>query len=150
MTVLDSSNNNYLALNKPTDAIRSDIMRKIRKTNTKPELIVRKYLFKNGFRFRIHLKSLPGSPDIVLKKFNTVIFVNGCFWHAHENCRLNRPPKTRQEYWLPKIERNVQRDQLNKRKLNDLGWRVITIWECEIRNYKQNGCLDKLAMDITN
>jgi DNA mismatch endonuclease (patch repair protein) len=111
---------------------RSQIMARIRKVNTKPEIIVRKALFKDGFRFRIHVKSLPGCPDIVLKKYNAVVFVNGCFWHAHEGCRLNRMPKVRTEYWVPKIIRNVARDKAAHAALVDKGWKVYTIWECEL------------------
>lgn len=111
---------------------RSQIMARIRKVNTKPEIVVRKALFKEGFRFRIHVKLLPGCPDIVLKKYNTVVFVNGCFWHAHEGCRLNSLPKVRTEYWIPKITRNVARDREAHAALVHEGWRVYTIWECEL------------------
>ena len=112
--------------------VRSHIMSKIRKKNTKPEIIVRKFLFKKGFRFRIHVRELIGSPDIVLPKHKTIIFVNGCFWHAHEGCKHNKTPKTRKEYWIPKIIRNVERDKRNKQELKKLGWKVITVWECQL------------------
>lgn len=107
-------------------------MARIRKVNTKPEMVVRKALFKAGFRFRIHVKLLPGCPDIVLKKYNTVIFVNGCFWHAHEGCKLNRMPKVRTEYWVAKITGNVARDKAAHIALIAMGWRVFTVWECEL------------------
>lgn len=112
--------------------IRSYTMSKIRKTNTKPEMLVRSFLFKNGFRFRVHVKTLVGNPDIVLSKYKTIIFINGCFWHAHKDCRLNRMPKSRQEYWIPKINRNVERDRINKVELKKMGWKIITIWECKL------------------
>lgn len=96
---------------------RSYTMSLIRKTDTKPEIQVRKFLFKEGFRYRLYNKKLPGNPDIVLPKYKAIIFVNGCFWHAHEGCRLNRMPKSRIEYWVPKILGNVERDKLNTQAL---------------------------------
>src|SRR3989338_4814443 len=112
-------------------ATRSYTMSQIKKTNTKPELRLRSYLFKNGFRFRLYNKRLPGNPDIVLPKYKTIIFVNGCFWHAHKNCKYNKMPKSNTTYWVPKILRNVERDCSNKKELKKLGWNVLTIWECE-------------------
>lgn len=129
---------------------KSSTMSSIRKTDTKPELIVRKFLFKNGFRYRLYVKSLPGNPDIVLRKHNSIIFINGCFWHAHEGCRLNRTPKTNQTYWVPKIKGNVERDLRNTQALMDLGWKVITIWECELRNNKKESALSSLKEEIAN
>ena len=111
-------------------------MSQIKKTNTKPELRLRSYLFKNGFRFRLYNKRLPGNPDIVLPKYKTIIFVNGCFWHAHKNCKYNKMPKSNTTYWVPKILRNVERDCSNKKELKKLGWNVLTIWECEAENKK--------------
>lgn len=124
--------------------VRTSTMSKIRKTNTKPEMLVRSYLFKNGFRFRIHVKRLPGNPDIVLPKYRTVVFVNGCFWHAHEGCKLNRMPKSRQEYWIPKIQGNASRDKANKEAIEQLGWKVIVIWECELASASRDKTLDEL------
>jgi len=114
---------------------RSEVMSKIRASNTKPELIVRKFLFSQDFRYRIHQKSLPGKPDIVLKKYNTVIFVNGCFWHGHKNknCTIFKMPKSNQNYWIPKIENNIYNDAQKKKLLKRLGWRVIVIWECQLK-----------------
>lgn len=123
-------------------------MARIRKTNTKPEIIVRKGLFKNGLRFRIHSRSLPGCPDIVLKKHKVIVFVNGCFWHAHVGCKLNRMPKTRTDYWIPKITKNAARDSISKTKLEQLGWRVLTIWECELKKDKIEMSLKKLIDKI--
>lgn len=113
---------------------RSENMKKIRSKNTHPEIIVRKYLFSKGLRFRIHSKELPGKPDIVLKKFNTIIFINGCFWHGHLNCKYFKLPKTRSEWWKNKIENNRMRDINNMKKLEKLGWNVLVIYECEINN----------------
>ncbi|MCW5909537.1 MAG: DNA mismatch endonuclease Vsr [Cyclobacteriaceae bacterium] len=127
---------------------RSDIMSKIRKTDTKPELLVRKYLFSKGLRFRIYNKKLIGNPDIVLSKHKTVVFVNGCFWHAHKNCKLNRMPKSNTDYWIPKILKNVERDKRNKKELKKLGWNIFTIWECELRGKKREKTLTKLYRKI--
>jgi len=113
--------------------VRSYNMSRIRSKNTKPELLVRKILFSNGFRFRLHRKDLPGKPDIVLSKYNTVIFVHGCFWHGHEGCRYFVVPKTRTQWWLKKISRNKDLDETNCAKLRALGWRVIQIYECQLK-----------------
>lgn len=112
---------------------RSYNMSCVKSKNTKPEIWVRKYLFACGFRYRINVKRLPGTPDIVLPKYKTAIFVNGCFWHGHKNCRYFVIPKTRTEWWLDKINRNIERDQANFRALEKLGWRVVTIWECQLK-----------------
>lgn len=113
---------------------RSEIMSKIHSKDTKPELTLRKALFARGFRFRVNYAKLPGKPDIVLPKYKTVIFVNGCFWHHHEGCKYAYTPKTNTEFWVDKITSNVMRDKVNKQKLSVLGWNVITVWECEIRH----------------
>lgn len=106
-------------------------MQHIRSKDNKPEELVRKYLFSKGFRYRKNDKRLPGKPDIVLPKYRTVIFVNGCFWHKHD-CPRFVWPKSNQEYWIPKIERNVERDRRNTEELTNSGWNVITVWECEL------------------
>ena len=106
-------------------------MSRIRSGNTSPEKIVRSILHANGFRFRLHRKDLPGKPDIVLPKFQIVVFVNGCFWHQCPNCKSGRLPKSNLPYW-PKLKRNQERDKKNVLELKKLGWRVITIWECQI------------------
>lgn len=111
-------------------------MSMIRSKNTKPELIVRKYLFTNGFRYRIHNKNLPGNPDITLKKYKTVIFVNGCFWHGHNGNPCFKPPKSNQSYWNLKIQNNKNRDLKNYELLLSRGWNVIIIWECELKKEK--------------
>lgn len=115
---------------------RSQMMGMIRSKNTNPEKIVRSWLHQKGFRFRLHDSSLPGKPDIVLKKYKTVIFVNGCFWHAHDDpkCKKSHLPKSNIEYWTDKIEKNVQRDKDNIRIIEKLGWQVLVIWECELQN----------------
>lgn len=117
---------------------RSFNMSRIRSKDTKPEEKVRKYLFSKGFRYRKNVKGLPGKPDVVLHKYKTCIFINGCFWHKHEGCRFFVWPKTNQEYWENKINANIERDNRNYHKLRNEGWNVIVIWECEIKhNFEQ-------------
>ncbi|AMP98909.1 very short patch repair endonuclease [Pedobacter cryoconitis] len=113
--------------------IRSYNMSKIRSKDTKPELYVRKFLHSQGFRYRLHVKDLPGKPDIVLPKYKTVIFINGCFWHGHEGCRYYVIPKTRTEWWLNKINRNIKNDAESILLLKESGWNIIVIWECELK-----------------
>lgn len=112
---------------------RSRCMAAIKAKDTKPEMIVRKYLFSRGLRFRVQVRKLPGNPDIVLSKYKTVIFVNGCFWHGHEGCKYYRLPKSNVEFWEQKIKNNVARDVRNEEQLKSLGWRVIRVWECDIK-----------------
>ena len=112
---------------------RSRNMAAIRGKDTAPELAIRRILHAMGMRFRLHRKDLPGSPDIVLPRHRTVVFVHGCFWHRHEGCRYTTTPKTRQEFWLAKFESNVFRDRRNQAKLKQLGWLVLVVWECELR-----------------
>ena len=114
-------------------------MSHIRGKNTRPELIVRKYLFAHGFRFRVNVKKLPGTPDIVLRKYHTVIFVNGCFWHGHEGCPYFVLPKSNVEFWNNKITRNRERDLKNRIKLRDMGWHVIQLWECQLDAVELSG-----------
>lgn len=113
---------------------RSRNMSAIKGSNTKPEIAVRQILHSLGFRFRLHRKDLPGRPDIVLAKYRTVVFVHGCFWHRHPGCRLASTPATRAEFWEAKFSRNVVRDRENYTKLMELGWRIIVVWECDLRN----------------
>jgi DNA mismatch endonuclease (patch repair protein) len=127
---------------------RSEIMSKVRSKNTKPEETVRKYLFSQGFRYRKNVKKLPGSPDIVLSKYKTVIFVNGCFWHGHD-CPKGKLPQTNKEKWQKKIEENKKRDEKNYKLLQEAGWNVIVVWECELKNKKSLKKLyEKLVMKI--
>lgn len=122
-------------------------MSRIRSTDTKPEEIVRKYLFSQGFRYRKNDRRYPGKPDIVLPKFHTIIFVNGCFWHMH-GCSRSRLPRSNQDYWKPKIERNIERDAENKQKLEAAGWKVIVVWECELKKSLVDERLSLLCKEI--
>jgi DNA mismatch endonuclease (patch repair protein) len=115
---------------------RSEIMSKISGKETKPEILVRKFLFSKGFRYRKNQKSLPGSPDIVLKKYNTIIFIQGCFWHGHKNCKKASMPSTNKEFWEVKIHKNIERDKRVNEELRKSKWKVITVWECKINNKK--------------
>ena len=126
---------------------RSINMSHIRSTNSKPEEIVRKYLFAEGFRYRKNVKDLPGCPDIVLPKYKTVIFVNGCFWHKHD-CPRFVWPSSNQDYWRPKILRNIERDNQSRKELETLGWKVITVWECELKKNVLNETLGKLIAEL--
>lgn len=116
-----------------TKEMRSWNMSRIKGRNTKPELAVRSFLHKQGFRFRLHPKNLPGCPDIVLPKYRTVIFVHGCFWHRHKGCLNASTPKTRTEFWEAKFKGNIERDKKNKEELSAAGWKVIITWECELK-----------------
>jgi len=120
-------------------------MSQIKGKNTKPEILVRKFLFAKGFRYRLHDKKLPGKPDIVLPKYKTVIFVHGCFWHGHEGCKYFVVPKTRTDWWLAKINRNKEFDKHNKEKLICLGWEVLEIFKCRIKRNEHLGILEKLS-----
>ena len=127
---------------------RSDIMSKISGKNTKPEILVRKFLFSKGFRYRINVKTLPGKPDIVLPKYKTVIFINGCFWHGH-NCKKGKLPSSNTDFWKEKISNNKSRDDKNSDLLVKLGWKVIIIWQCEISKIDNRiKILNKLLEDI--
>lgn len=123
--------------------VRSMNMSHIRSKNSKPEELVRKYLFSKGFRYRKNVKTLPGCPDIVLPRYKTVIFVNGCFWHKHD-CPRFVWPSTNEEYWRPKIMGNVERDKRNLAELQQLGWTVLTVWECELKKKVIDATLEQL------
>ena len=120
-----------------TPEVRSRIMSRIRGQDTVPEKIVRSLLFRSGFRFRLHRRDLPGRPDIVLPKYRAVIFINGCFWHAHARCAYATSPSSNRKFWQTKLADNQERDRRNIRKLHQAGWRVLVVWECTIRG-KQN------------
>ncbi|WP_321288168.1 very short patch repair endonuclease [uncultured Sunxiuqinia sp.] len=124
---------------------RSYNMSRIKGKDTKPEMMVRKYLFAKGFRYRLHVKGLPGKPDIVLPKYKTVIFVNGCFWHGHKGCRYFTLPKTNTEWWLNKIKDTQHRDKEKEIALNTAGWRVIIVWECELKPEQREATLHNLV-----
>jgi len=113
---------------------RSWNMSRISSKNTKPELLVRRYLYSNGFRYRLHCKTLPGKPDLLNKSKKITVFVNGCFWHQHPNCKRANLPKSNRKYWIPKLERNIKRQEDNLNLLISWGWYVHTIWECEVQN----------------
>lgn len=130
--------------------VRSFNMSQIRSKNTKPEMIVRRYLFSRGFRYRLHCKNLPGKPDIVLPKYKTVIFIQGCFWHGHENCKFFVAPKTRTEWWLAKIEKNRTRDLQHIAKLKSESWNVIILFECQLKNRVIDSTLANVPSLIKN
>lgn len=127
---------------------RSEIMSKISGKETKLEILVRRYLFKQGFRYRKNVKDLPGKPDIVLPKYKTVIFVNGCFWHGHLGCKKAALPSTNIEFWKKKIDSNILRDKKEHVQLRSMGYRVIVIWQCQISSKKRDEYLNKLMEDI--
>lgn len=122
---------------------RSYCMSRIRGRNTRPELVVRRYLHARGFRFRLHRKGLPCRPDLIMPRFNLIIFVHGCFWHRHEQCSYATHPRTRQDFWSDKFTRNVQRDQRQYHELQAAGWRILVIWECGIK--LTPGCIEKIV-----
>ncbi len=136
-------------MDKHSRETRSYNMSRIKATNTKPEETVRKYLFSKGFRYRKNDKRLPGKPDIVLPKYKTVVLINGCFWHGHEGCRYFVVPKTNTEFWVDKISKNILRDRNNEEKLKELGWKVITLWECELKKDRKEKTLENLIKEIT-
>lgn len=127
---------------------RSYNMSRIKGKDTKPEILVRKYLFSRGFRYRLHDKKLPGKPDIIFPKYKTVIFVHGCFWHGHENCRYFTPPKTRTEWWMNKISGNIKNDSQKRELLEKKGWHIITVWECQLKKGKRETTLNELISKI--
>ena len=127
---------------------RHNTMSAIRGKNTKPEMIVRRGLWKRGFRYRLNYKRLPGHPDLVLRKYKTCIFINGCFWHGHEGCKYSTVPKTNTEFWVNKVQRNKERDERVKHELNAMGWNCITVWECELKSAKREATLQSLAFTL--
>ena len=136
---------------------RHQNMAAIRSKDTKPEMIVRKGLWKRGFRYRLNHKRLPGHPDLVLRKYRTCIFINGCFWHGHhvdskimESSACCKIPKTNREFWVKKIRRNKERDKEEQRRLAEMGWHCITVWECELRPSKREETLESLAFTLNH
>ena len=133
-----------------TKETRSYNMSRIKGKNTKPEILVRKYLFSKGLRYRLHDKRLPGKPDLVFPKYKMVIFVHGCFWHGHDGCRYFVVPKTRTGWWLNKINKNKEKDDDSIHKLKIEGWRISTIWECDLKNGRKEEFLDNIYQKIVN
>ena len=129
---------------------RHDNMAAVHSKSTKPELLVRNYLWHHGFRYRLNCKRLPGHPDIVLRKYRTCIFVNGCFWHGHEGCKYATIPQTNTDFWQKKISRNKERDREEQQQLAKMGWHCITIWECELKKDKRDKTLESLAFTLNN
>lgn len=137
-------------MDKLTKEQRHRCMSAIRGKNTKPEIVVRKFLFGRGFRYRLNYPRLPGHPDIVLRKYRTVIFVNGCFWHGHDNCKYYSLPKTNVDFWQKKVERNKKRDIEKQRQLASMGWHCITIWECQLKPKIRTQTLESLAYTLNH
>ena len=135
---------------KMTPEQRHHSMSQVKRKNTKPEILVRRFLFAHGFRFRIHVSTLPGKPDIVLRKYKTIIFVNGCFWHGHEDCHIYSFPKSNIEFWKRKIEQNKERDLKERIQLRMMGWHVIQIWECQLKPKQRTITLEGLAFTLNH
>jgi len=135
-------------MDKHSKETRSYNMSRIRSTNTKPEELARKYLFAQGFRFRKNVRTLPGCPDIVLPKYKTAVFINGCFWHMHEGCKKFVMPSSNSDYWTEKLNKNKQRDIKITDELISRGWKVITVWECELKKNIAQERLSKLCSEI--
>jgi len=129
-------------------ATRSYNMSRIKSRNTKPEMLVRRFLHANGFRYKLHDKTLPGKPDIVLPKYNTVIFIHGCFWHGHRNCNYFVVPKTRTEWWMNKINSNIANDAKAIKGLKKEGWKIVTLWECRLKPSRIRKTLTSLAKSL--
>lgn len=129
-----------------SEEVRSRLMSGIKGRNTKPEILVRRALHAAGYRFRLHKRELPGSPDIVMPGRKIAIFVHGCFWHMHEHCRLSKIPSTRTEFWARKLTANVARDSAARKSLNTLGWRVLIVWECYVRGHTDT---QSMATDLS-
>ncbi len=129
---------------------RSEIMSHVTGKETKPEIIVRKYLFARSLRYRKNVKRLPGTPDIAFPKYKTAVFVNGCFWHGHKGCRYSHLPSTNFEYWEKKIADNIERDERKKRELEGLGYRVLIIWQCQLKSNTKIETLEALYHNIAN
>lgn len=137
-------------IDRLTQEQRHRNMAAIRGKDTKPEILVRKFLFSRGFRYRLNHPRLPGHPDLVLRKYRTVIFVNGCFWHGHENCKYFRLPKTNIDFWKNKIEQNKERDKKEQCQLAAMGWHCITVWECQLKPKVRNQTLESLAYTLNH
>ncbi len=135
--------------NPETSAERSAIMRKVGRKDTAPEMILRRALHAKGYRYRLNDKGLPGSPDIVLPKYKTAIFVHGCFWHRHEGCRLASTPKDNAAFWNDKFETNVKRDIKNENELRRTGWQVIVVWQCQLKKANREKTVENVVSSLT-
>lgn len=135
-------------MDKLTKEKRSWNMSRIKGKDTKPEIIVRSVLHKNGFRFRLNRKDLPGKPDIVLPKYKSVILVHGCFWHRHPRCKFAYNPKSRVKFWQNKFSENVERDRFVRKELRKMGWKVIVVWECELKNEKKDKTINRILKEL--
>lgn len=135
-------------MDKLSPSQRHYCMYSVRSKDTKPEMVIRRYLWGHGFRYRLNHPRLPGKPDIVMRKYRTCIFVNGCFWHGHEGCRYYTIPKTNTEFWVDKVKRNKERDLKVQHELAAMGWHCITIWECELKPTKREDTLKSLAYTL--
>lgn len=127
---------------------RSKVMKKIKSKDTQPEMLVRRFLRQNGIGYKKNRADLPGKPDVACSRYRCAIFINGCFWHGHEDCKYYVVPKTRTEWWLAKIARNKANDNLNRERLASLGWRVMTLWECELKPASRELTLSKMLIDL--
>lgn len=136
-------------MNSPSKQ-RSEIMARVKSGDTRPEMVVRRIVHGLGYRYRLHRRDLPGTPDLVLPRHRKVIFVHGCFWHQHRCPRGDRRPKSNQEYWIPKLQRNVQRDRRARRQLNRLGWSVLVVWECQTTQKHREKLIAKLTRFLEN
>lgn len=137
-------------VDKVSKEVRSYNMSRIKGKDTKPEILVRSYLFSRGLRFRKNDKRYPGSPDILLPKYKTIVFVHGCFWHLHEGCKYAVMPKSNVDFWKKKLYGNRERDERNQKELEEMGWKVITVWECQLKKDKRQQTLDDLYTQITS
>ena len=131
-----------------TPAVRSRMMSAVKGRNTKPELVVRKRLFARGLRYSLHSKSLPGKPDLLFRRYKAVVFIHGCFWHGHRNCKNAKTPATNKKFWIDKIEKNRARDTRCRKELKDKNWKVLTVWECQLKKDKVEQILSSLANKI--
>ena len=131
-----------------TPTQRHHCMSRIRSKATKPEMLVRRWLWAHGYRYRLNVKSVPGKPDIVMRKYRTAIFVNGCFWHGHENCALFKMPKSNTDFWRTKVEKNRERDQRNYQLLIDAGWQILVIWQCNLSKGRLESTMQSVAIAL--